>query len=341
MGKHTQGQELVHAATHFSIAFMYNISKQIAPVFIFLPALFAAVMLWAIPNANGSGYSAVIVKSLDIPAYNDVAEGFKKQCRHYGISLMATYDLKGDIEEGKRHVQIIKELKPEPDIIITIGVLATTLARKHISNIPLLFCAVINHELLDLRGENIYGISSSVPFEEQFAVVNKMFQSQKTIGIIYDPAKTERIVSELTSLGSMYNYKFITRKVTSRNTIKPALDDIGEKIDVLWIVPDDTVISKESIGIFQDAVTKNRLPIFCTSSALVRTGALVSISPDYYSIGEQAAKMAQGLLHDPSQNAPRCMKPEKLTITINARTAEMLKVDISQFLSLPGVVIYK
>ncbi|WP_347274056.1 ABC transporter substrate binding protein [Candidatus Kuenenia sp.] len=341
MDKHTQAQELVRATPCFSIAFIGNISKQIAPVFVFLLALFAAVMLWAIPNATGSGYSAVIVKSLDITAYNDVAEGFKKQCRHYGISLRATYDLKGDIEEGKRDIQIIQELKPEPDIIITIGVLATTLARKHISNIPLLFCAVINHELLDLRGENIYGISSNVPFDEQFAVVNKMFQAQKKIGIIYDPAKTERIVSELTSLGSRHGYKFITRKVTARNAIKPALDDISKKIDVLWVVPDDTVISKESIGIFQDAVTKKSLPIFCTSSALVRTGALVSISPDYYSMGEQAAKMAQELLNGPLQNPPRCVKPEKLTITLNARTAEMLKVDISQFLSLPDVVIYK
>ncbi|WP_169704064.1 hypothetical protein [Candidatus Kuenenia stuttgartiensis] len=102
------------------------------------------------------------------------------------------------------------------------------------------------------------------------------------------------------------------------------------------------MISKESIGIFQDAVTENRLPIFWYFECACQDRCAGLYLPGYYSMGEQAAKMAQELLHDPSQNSPRCMKPEKLTITINARTAEMLKIDISQFFfSLPDVVIYK
>ncbi len=339
MGKNTRGQKLVHTTFYFSIAFIGNISKHIVSVF--LSVLFTAGMLWTIPGALGSGYTAVIIKSQDISAYNDVVGGFKSQCQNYNISLGTTYDLKGDIEEGKRVMQDITELRPEPNIILTIGVLATTLARKHIDNIPLLFCAVINHEILDLHGTNIYGISTNVPFDEQFAVLNKLFRAQKTIGIMYDPVKTERVVSELTSFGSKSGYKFITRKVTSRKNVKHVLDDISKEIDVLWVVPDDTVISKESIGMFHDAVSKNRLPIFCTSSALVKAGALVSLSPDYYSMGEQAATMAQELLHNPSQDTPRCRKPGKLILTINAGTAEMLKVDISPFISLPDVVICK
>ncbi len=339
MGKNTREQKLVHTTFSFSIAFMGNVSKR--RVSAFLLVLFTAGMLWIVPDSLGSGYTAVIMKSQDISAYNDVADGFKSLCRNYHISLSATYDLKGDIEEGKRAIQDIKELRPEPDVILTIGVLATTLARKHIGSIPILFCAVINHDLLDLRGANIYGISSHVPFDEQFAVLDKMFRTQRTIGVLYDPAKTERIVSELTSLGSKSGYKFITRKVTSRKNVKHALDDVRKEIDILWVVPDDTVISKESIGVFHDAVSKNRLPIFCTSSALVRTDALASLSPDYHAMGEQAATMAQELLHNPSQDTPRCRNPEKLTLTINARIAEALKVDISPFLSLPGVVLCK
>ena len=307
---------------------------------LFILAIFSLIPCDA-SDATGREGVAVVIKSQEISAYNDVAEGFQRDCQNNAINVKAIYDLKGDIENGKHIVLDVREIKPKPDIILTIGTLASTLAKKHIEDTPIIFCAVINHELLDLQGTNIYAISSGVPYTEQFAVLKKLFNTRKNIGILYDPIKTERIVSALTSLGNTYDYNFITEKVSSKKDVGDALKAISKKIDILWIVPDDTVISKESIDQFVETSRRNHLPIFCTSSALIKLGALISISPDYYSMGEQAAKIAGGLLKNPSQNSPRVEQPEKLKITINVKTAEILKVDVSPFLSLPDVVLYR
>ncbi len=319
-----------------SSVFMMKILK---PILCFFILALCSIMPFAISEAIGREGTAIVIKSQDITAYNAVAEGFERYGQNDTITIKAVYNLKGDIEEGKRVIHHIAEIKPKPDVILTIGTLATTFAKKHIDNTPIIFCAVINHELLDLRGTNIYGVSSSVSIEKQFAILSRILHGRKNVGILYDPVKTERIVSELTSLGSKYGYNVITKKVSSKNDVEEALKAIIKKIDVLWVVPDDTVISRESINMFSEVSRKNHLPIFCTSGALVREGALISLSPNYSLMGGQAAEIAKRLIENPLQNPPHIEEPENLTLTINTKTAEMQKVDISQFLSLPNVVL--
>ncbi len=239
--------------------------KILKPVLCLFILALCSIMPLAISDVIGREGTAIVIKSQEISAYNDVAAGFQRDCQNNTINVKAVYDLKGDIE----------------------------------------------------KGTNIYAISSGVPYTEQFAVFKKLFNTRKNIGILYDPIKTERIVSELTSLGNTYGCNFITEKVFSKKDVGDALEAVSKKIDVLWIVPDDTVISKESIDQFVETSRKNRLPIFCTSSALIKLGALISISPDYYSMGEQAARIARELLRNPSQNPPHIEPPEKLKITIN------------------------
>src|SRR3990172_12451188 len=67
--------------------------------------------------------------------------------------------------------------------------------------------------------------------------------------------------------------------------------DIINRIDALWIIPDSTVVTKNSLDTIFKKTLKNRLSIFCTSSAIVKAGALISISPDYRYTGLQAAQL--------------------------------------------------
>ena len=65
--------------------------------------------------------------------------------------------------------------------------------------------------------------------EKQFAILSRILHGRKNVGILYDPVKTERIVSELTSLGSKYGYNVITKKVSSKNDVEEALKAIIKK----------------------------------------------------------------------------------------------------------------
>lgn len=293
------------------------------------------------PRALHAGDDTVIIiQSQQIAAYNEAIKGFEEGCKEKNIAVAAIYDLKGDGEEGKRVVQAIKKDKAKPRLILAVGVLAATIVKDQFADIPMIFCMVINHDRFDLRGANITGISSEASLEDQFAILKEFFGARKNIGVIYDPAKTGKIISDAAAVAEKFEFNLIKTAVMSEREVASALKNIINKIDALWIIPDGTVITKDSLDTIFKKALKSRLPTFCTSNAIVRAGALISISPDYYDTGIQASHLAQTLLHDPTVTSLGIIQPDKLKLALNTQTAELLGINLSRFQSRNDIVFY-
>ena len=302
--------------------------------------IFCILFQISLGTADETGTMAIILRSQQIAAYNDVIQGFEEGCKGKGISIKAIYDLKGDVGEGKRVMVNIKNEHIRPDVVLAVGVLAATLAKEYFPHIPIIFCMVINHERFDLDGPNVSGISSEASVEDQFSLLKELLGTRKNIGVIYDPTKTKRIITEAIVAAKTYEFNLITAEVMSENDINSALDRIITKLDALWIVPDSTVITKDSLGIILKASQKYRLPTICTSVAIVKSGALVSISPDYPYTGIQAAELAQTLLRTPTQISLGIQQPDKLKIIINTQTAKTIGKNLSSLQSRTDVTFY-
>ena len=284
--------------------------------------------------------TVIVIQSQPIAAYNEAIKGFEESCKRNNVSIAGIYDLKGDIDEGKRVIKNIKDDKRRPDLILAVGILATTLVKEQFTNVPIIFCMVINHERFNLEGANVTGISSEASTRDQFAVLKELLGTQRNVGVIYDPMKTGRIVSEADLVAKRFEFNLLKAEVASESEVASALTGMVDKIDALWIVPDGTVVTKESLEIILKTSQKHRLPVFCTSSAIVRAGALVSISPDYRQTGIQAAQLAQTLLTNSTVISLGVKQPDKLKVTLNTQTAGIIRVDISPLRSRPDVVLY-
>jgi len=293
-----------------------------------------------IPFAIAGEKLVTIVRSQQISAYNEVIKGFEERCKGENISIKAIYDLKGDVEEGKRIVQNIKINKLQTNLILAVGVLATTLVKEQFPDIPIIFCMVINHERFNFQGVNITGISCEASVEDQFTILKEVLGVHKNVGVIYDPIKTWKIISEAILVAKKLEFNLIQTEITSEKEVTSAIKNIISKIDALWIVPDGTVITKETIDGIIKLTQKHRLPTFCTSPAIVKAGALVSISPDYTYMGIQAAQLAQTLLSSQAITSLGVKQPDRLKLTINTQTAEIIGVNLSSIKSRPEVVLY-
>jgi len=284
--------------------------------------------------------TVIVIQSQPIAAYNEAIKGFEESCKRNNVSIAGVYDLKGDIDEGKGVIKNIKDNKQKPDLILAVGILATTLVKEQFTNIPIIFCMVINHERFNLEGSNITGISSEASIRDQFGILKELLGTGKNVGVIYDPKETGGIISEAVSIAGKSNFNLVKTEVTSGDQVASALKNMVNKIDALWIVPDGTVVTKESLEIILKMSLKHRLPVFCTSSAIVRAGALVSISPDYRQTGIQAAQLARTLLNNSTVISLGVKQPDKLKVTLNTQTAGVIRVDISPLRSRPDVVLY-
>lgn len=284
--------------------------------------------------------AVIIIRSHQIVAYDEAIKGFQEGCQGKGITVRDIYDLNGDAETGKKVVLGIRNNKPPPDLILAVGVLAATLAKEYFTDTPIIFCLVINHERFNFQGSNISGISAEASIEDQFLSLKELLGSQKRVGVIYDPIQTENIVAEALPIAKKHDFNLITKKVSSEKDVATSLDAIINKIDVLWMIPDSTVITKESLTVILKKVQKQRLPTFCTSSAIVKAGALASISIDYAQTGIQAAEIAQSILYHNAATSPGVKRPVKLKWTLNTKTAKWLEIDIAPFESRSDVTLY-
>lgn len=316
----------------------YPKTKQIVLLWFVLIFLFQPSFL--LRNVIAAENTVFIIRSQQISAYNEAIKGFEEGCKEKNISIKAIYDLKGDAEEGKRVVQNIKDNNIKPNLILAVGVLAATIAKEQFPDIPIIFCMVINHERFNLGGANITGISSEASVEDQFALLKELLGAPKNVGVIYDPTKTGKIISEATIVTKKFEFHLVKSEVFSEKDIEFELKNIINKIDALWVIPDSTVITKKSLNVISKIALEHHLPIFCTSDAIVKAGALVSVSPDYEYTGIQAARMAQTLLSSPTTTSLGIKQPDKLKLTLNTQTAEIIGVNLSSMQSYPNMILY-
>ena len=306
---------------------------RIYSIFIFI--------LWILFHSTYCAYAektAVVIKSQNLSAYNKVIKGFETECFQNNITIKSIYDLKGKMKVGHKIVRKVR--KEKPDIILTIGVLATTIAKEEIKDIPIIFCMVINHARFQLTGANITGIAAEIPVKEQLKEYQTILNTLKDIGVIYDPSKTENIVESAEKKVKDISMNLVKYEINSSKEVPEAMEGLTGRIDALWLLPDSTVITRKSFDLLKSTTLENKIPLLCTSDAFVKAGALAAVFSDYKCVGIQAAQLAGEILERPSLGSLGIVNPDSFKLAINTETAEKLGLKLEAILGEPHIIVY-
>ena len=311
-------------------------------VFCLAVALIGWVVCDTTPLYAGNDDNPVLVlRSQNIAAYNEAIDGFKDECKKADIPIGAVLDLKGNVDAGEKAVKGVKPRYPSPRFILSVGVLATTLAKEHYPFTPIIFCMVVNHERFSLGGENVTGIASEASVEEQLLAYKDFFGDRRNIGVIFDPAGSEvEIVRDAEQTANKMGFNLIKAEASLPKAVEAALKGIIDKIDALWLIPNHVIVSQDALDVIFKITAQRRMPTFSSSIAIAKAGALFAISPEYETIGRQASQIVQTLLSTPSTASLGIQRPERFTVTVNSKTAKKLGINVSRFQTRPGVVLY-
>jgi len=270
----------------------------------------------------------VVLKSHDIAPINQALAGFVATC----TEQITTYDLGGRTSDTRGIIDRI--MAAPPKLILAIGPQAAQVAKAEVQDIPVVFLLVRNPRKYGLEGDNITGISLDVPIEAQLAMYKSLLPTLQVLGVIYDPEKTSALVKEADEVAGKFGLRFRAAPVASQTEVPAALRSLLGKVDALWLLPDDTVVTPESLTFFLLTAFKQNLPVLTISDAFVEAGALASLSADYTDMGRQACQLSReietGRLR-PTQAS--IVPPTKVNITINQQTASQLGLVLP-----PGVV---
>ena len=261
-----------------------------------------------------------MIKSQDLPIYRQALDGFKK----IYTGKLREFDLKGDPQESEKVVQTLKQ--HPTDLILAVGLLAARVAKENFQQTPIVFCMVFDPERFSLSGEKITGVTMEVPIQEVFSGIQDLFPKAKRIGVLYDPKKTGKMIDQAKKVTQASGLSLISVEVNSEKSLPAATRALPGKIDLLWVVPDSTVVTPEALEFLLLTSFENNLPLITFSDDLVKRGAVAAFSPDYHAIGEQAGNLALRILGGEDPDKIHIRPAEKTRLSINLKTAQKMGI---------------
>ena len=286
-----------------------------------------------------SAKKVVVVRSSSLPIYAQAINGIKKTVN----SLSTPFDIIDiTLPEGKSESDtVIANIQNQkPNAIISLGTSATRALRDKISDIPVIFCMVVDCKNNNLSGP---GVTLDLKPSQHLNAIMKFFPQFKNIGILYSPAKSRDIAKEFQNLASQKgNVKISLEEIADIAQIENAVSSLaGKKADCLLMLPDPTIYTAQIGPQFILQTLRLGLAVVSFSPAYTKAGALASLYVDYEDNGAMAGEIASRILSGESPDNIPIFYPSKVVLALNLVVAERLKIQVSQETILAAAQVTK
>jgi putative ABC transport system substrate-binding protein len=239
---------------------------------------------------------------------------------------VTVHDLGGSRQEADRVLPGVSA-----SVMVALGPLAAEAARKHRPEMPLVYCMVNDPASVPgLDGANVTGVSFNVPARNQLVAFHAVHPTATRIGVIYGSAATGRQIEEARRAASALKLQVVARQVDSLQSVPQSVRELlkgQEPVDALWIPADPLVLGDETRRFILLTAMQAGKPVYSSTSALVREGALVSNSPELGSIGQSAGELVNRIARGEKPGRIAVALP-RTEVVINRRIADQLKVAI-------------
>lgn len=275
---------------------------------------------WAAHATPAPAADIAILLSGEMDAYHSCLRGSRSELAGFDLFEASIHEHPGQ----SRLVSLIEEHNPRA--ILGIGVKATKFAQEMVTHVPLVYAMVFNPFELDLVTPRSVGVAMIASPEAQIGAMQEVIPGLKRIGVIYDEAKSWRFIEEGRAAAAKRGITLVEKTVSSSQEISNALKKIIPEINCLWLLPDTTVVSRETFHYLLNVTLQHNIPIFSFSEGFVKSGAFAALAPDYTAVGKESARVLHRLVRGNAPEKPLAYPPGDLCI--NLHTAEALKLEI-------------
>jgi len=285
-----------------------------------LRKLLFATLLLLVCRVVSAG-EVLVLESVKIKPYEEAIEGFTSSCgcntREIALSDLSERDIMREIRRSK------------PDMILAIGRDAL-LKVKGIKDTPIMYLMIPNPGTLLSSEENIAGVSMYVSPERQLAILQEVLPDVKRVGLLYDPLKTSGFIEKFREASKGSVIKLVLKEVHSAKDVPSAIQTIiKEGIDILWMLPDTTVVTPETVEAFLGSSLENRIPLFTFSNKYLEMGAIISVSTDPVDMGKQGGEIARKILSGTKVTNLHRSDARKAVLSLNLKVAKKIGITVN------------
>lgn len=280
-------------------------------------------------------YKVGVTQIVEHPSLNAAFDGFKKALEDAGLDV--EYDIQNAQNDNSANTTIANNLVSSGvDLIFANSTPSAQAVAGATSDIPIVFTSVtdaVSAELVDSMekpGGNVTGTIDNHP--EAIPTTMKFLKEElgaKNVGMVFNSGEqnSRSQVDAVKEILKDMDMTVVEASVATSADVKQATESLLGKVDSLYIITDNTVVSAlESVV---SVANDNKLPMMVGEFDSVKRGGLGAYGFEYYDIGYEAGQMAVKILKGESKPAEMPVQiPQNLKLIMNKQTAETIGVDI-------------
>jgi hypothetical protein len=183
--------------------------------------------------------------------------------------------------------------------------------------------------IIGTRAKNVTGASMNVSVDKTFKLLKQLGPKLQRVGVVYNPAKTGYLVEQAKRAIRETGIQLISRQIQSSREAIKAVESLQDKIDALWILPDETILASEVTRYMLLFSYRNKVPLLGLSERQTEMGALLSLSHgSNKDIGRQAGEMANSILSGTKPAGIPYATARQVKLTVNLKAARKLGIEI-------------
>src|SRR5204863_1717241 len=279
--------------------------------------------------SESAAMDIAILQSSDIAAYREAIAGLKATGPIGAI--YTEYDAQGDLELGKKLARKLRA--SNVSLVVAVGLKAALAAKVEIVDVPIVYMMILDPLKHQLTAANMTGTLLEVPVDRQLKIMRTFLPTLHRLGSLYDPAKTSSRMKDAVQQATVNDFQLKGLPVESDKDVPQQLRTLLPEVEALWLIPDSTVLTNESIRFILESSLGHQIPVIGFSPEFTRLGALLSMSISYGDVGRETGLLAKRIL-DGERLLPLNPVPiERFKITVNLKTARFLGITIPKELT--------
>ena len=239
-------------------------------------------------------------------------------------TIYTEYDVQGDLELGKKLARKVRA--SNASLVVAVGLKAALAAKVEIVDVPIIYMMVLDPLKHQLTTDNMTGTLLEVPLDRQLKIMRTFLPTLRRLGTLYDPAKTSARLKEAEKQAANSDFQLKGVPVESEKDVPQQLRTLLSDVEALWLMPDSTVLTNESIRFILESALARQIPVIGFSPEFTRLGTLLSMSVNYGHVGRETGLLAKRILNGDELLTRNPVAIERLKITVNLKTARFLGI---------------
>lgn len=280
-------------------------------------------------------YKIGVTQIVEHPSLNAAFDGFQKAIEDAGLEV--EYKKENAQNDNSLNSTIANDLVTSGvDLIFANSTPSAQAVAALTEDIPIVFTSVTNAvdaELVDSMespGGNVTGTVDTQPdaIPNTIAFLKNELGS-KNVGMVFNAGEqnsrssVDAVKEEMAEVG----LNVVEASVSSSAEVKQATESLIGKVDSLYIITDNTVVSALESVI--DVANEHQLPLMVGEFDSVKRGGLGAYGFEFYDIGYEAGEMAVKILKGESTPAELPVQyPQNLKFVLNKDTVDTLGIEV-------------